>query len=210
MKKIIITLALTTIACLAAGQILFRAHHDRAVERIVNQANRIGSSALPDLIQALSREDSALESAYIWLCSQLPETISSRLPELQPASDIRLNAAAVVGQLGSLAKPAVPQLIRLLQDDFADANAALSLGQIGQGSQEAIPALMLAIQEQRPQAATALGNMGPVAKAARSVLMTAAANGPEWLRHESALALGKIGDGRAAQNKSQSCDSRLD
>jgi hypothetical protein len=86
----------------------------------------------------------------------------------------------------------------------------LSLGQIGAGANDAIPALMRAIQEQRPQAATALVNMGLAAKVARPVLMTATANGPAWLRRESALALVKIGDGLSAQNKSEFCESTPD
>ncbi|MGO8928115.1 MAG: HEAT repeat domain-containing protein [Limisphaerales bacterium] len=199
MKKTTMILALGAVVALAAGQILVRAHKDKAVERDLAQANQVSSKALPELIQALSRKDSALEAAYGWFCSQLPDAISGHLPQLYPAPIIRLNAAAALVRLGPAAKPAVPELIVLLQDDFADASAALSLGQIGPEASEAIPALMKAVHEGRPGAATALARVASSARAARSVLVASAGNGPAWLRHESAQALRKLGEDHSAR-----------
>jgi hypothetical protein len=199
MKRITIILALSGVVALAAGQILVRAHKDKAVERDLAQANQVSSKALPELIEALFRKDSAFEAAYGWFCSQLPDAISGHLPQLYPAPIIRLNAAAALVRLGPAAKPAVPELIVLLQDDFADASAALSLGQIGPEASEAIPALMKAVHEGRPGAATALAKVGSSARAARSVLVASAGNGPAWLRHESAQALRKLGEDHSAR-----------
>jgi hypothetical protein len=199
MKRITIILALGGVVALAAGQILVRAHKDKAIERDLAQANQVGAEALPELIEGLSRRDSALETAYGWFCSQLPDAISGRLPEVCPAPMIRLNAAAALVRLGSAAKPAVPGLIVLLQDDIADASAALSLGQIGPEASEAIPALMRAVHEERPGAATALAKVGTSARATRSVLVASTGNGPAWLRHESAQALRKLGEDHSAR-----------
>jgi hypothetical protein len=113
---------------------------------------------------------------------------------------IWVNAADALGRLGPAAKPAVPELIVLLQDDFADASAALSLGQMGPEASEAIPALMRAVHEERLGAATALATMGSSARAARSVLVASTGNGPKWLRHESAQALRKMGEDHWARN----------
>jgi PBS lyase HEAT-like repeat len=199
-KRITIILALGAVVALPAGQILVRAHKDKVVERDLAQANQVSATALPELIDALTRKDSVLEAAYGWLCSQLPDAISGHLPELYPAPMIRVNAADALGRLGPAAKPAVPELIVLLQDDFADASAALSLGQIGPEASEAIPALMRAVHEERLGAATALAKVGSSARAARSVLVASTGNGPAWLRHESAQALRKMGEDHLARN----------
>ena len=200
MIRITIILALGAVVALATGQILVRAHKDKTVERDLAQANQVSANALPELIEAMARQDTALEAAYGWFCSQLPDAIRGQLPELYPAPMIRLNAAAAVGQLGLAAKPAVPGLIRLLQDDIADANAALSLGQIGPEASVAIPALIKAVHEERPGAATALARVGSSARATRPVLVTSAGNGPAWLRRESAQALRSIGEDHLARN----------
>ena len=48
MKRMTIILALGGVVALAAGQILVRAHKDKAVERDLAQANQVGAEALPD------------------------------------------------------------------------------------------------------------------------------------------------------------------
>jgi hypothetical protein len=202
-KRITITLALGAAVALAAGQILVRAHQDKAVERDLAQANQVGLGALPELIGGLSRKDSVVEAAYGWFCSLLPDSFSGHLPEVYPAPVIRLNAAAAVFRLGPAAKPAVPALIVLLQDDIADTSAALCLGQIGPEASDAIPALLRAVHEERPGAATALARVGSSAGGVRSVLVACADSGPEWLRHESAQALRKIGEDHSVRNYSK-------
>jgi len=200
MKTTIVSLGLTAAVSLGAGQILVRAHQDKSVDRAVAQIHQLDLAALPQIIKGLSRRDTALEQGYSWLRSQLPESVNSHLPEILPASLVRLNAAAAVGRLGPGAKSSVPQLIHLLQDDLADSNAALSLGRIGPEARAAVPALMKAVQEQRPGAASALGKMGLAANAARSVLRTACGSGPEWLRYEAIRALGETGEEFSARN----------
>jgi hypothetical protein len=204
MKKSIVVLAAAAIAAGGAGKVWSLAHENeslaRSLDEVISSAGnrhqkpgrQFRSEDLPLVMKALSKEDGAFERAYIWLSSRMPDRLSACLPDMYPSAMIRLNAAAVVGQWGAAARPAVPQLVRLLKDDEADSNAALSLGLIGAGAREAIPALILAVREERPLAATALGMMGPRARAARPTLRAAAQLGPDWLRLESLHALKRI------------------
>lgn len=120
------------------------------------EPKKLSPADLPKIIEALSRQDSAWEEAYAWLSDQTPKRISKHLPLICPAEMMRLNAAALMSQQGSAAQSALPQLVRLLQDDIADDNAARSLGMMGAKAQDAIPALLIAAQEKRPFAAIAL------------------------------------------------------
>jgi HEAT repeat protein len=113
----------------------------------------------------------------------------------------RANAAALVGQLGPAGKAAVPYLVRLLEDDVADANAAISLGKMGPAAREAVPALILALQEQRPFAATALSAIAAPASAARVYLEDSVRTGPEWLRQEAIRALRQIREANSKNSK---------
>jgi hypothetical protein len=77
---------------------------------------RIGSPAVPSLVQAMQNPD----------------------------PQIRLKAVKVLGRMGPDAKDAVPDLIRLLEDPDEEIRKAASrtLGRIGPAAQEAVPALM--------------------------------------------------------------------
>ncbi len=166
----------------------------------LKETEQFRSQDLPRLIEVLSKQDGFFERAYDLACAALPEGVRARVPAVYPSSMLRMNAAAVVGRWGKFAKPAVPELARLLQDDFADSNAALSLGQIGPDAEEAVPALILAVEQQRPMAATALGMLGRAATSARPVLQAAVDDGPEWQRAEAHLALHRIGANLSARN----------
>jgi hypothetical protein len=217
MKKSIVVLLASVIAGVGIGGLVLAkvgvgAQRQEAIARYVDevacrgtnpdpkQADQFRTRDLPHLRAVLAKEDGPFEQAYLWVCWVLPDYVKARLPEIYPSGMIRLNAAAVVGRWGQLAKDAVPELVRLLRDDVADSNAALSLGQIGPDAREAIPALITAVEEQRPMAATALGMMGPTAGVARPILREVAANGPEWQRREVRLALRRIGENLSVQN----------
>ena len=173
------------------------------VDRLVNEMlsgdrcldlqmlRRIGPQVMPPLIKALSKKHSVLEHSYAVLRWTLPDRVSCQLPELLGWQTRRLNAAAFTGLLGPMAKPAIPALITLLQDDIADANAANSLALMGTEAQQAVPALIIALQEHRPFAATALGSIGTqenAGPALEAVLQEA----PGWFHHEARLALKRL------------------
>ncbi|MEK7384627.1 MAG: HEAT repeat domain-containing protein [Elusimicrobiota bacterium] len=68
-------------------------------------------------------------------------------------SDVRLYAAAALGQIGSRAKQAVPALAEALKDSepVVRLNAALALGKMGRGARPALPALRAAALEGPPE-----------------------------------------------------------
>ena len=133
------------------------------------------------------------------------------LPEAQPAIpviaqmlrenasfNVRQRAIMAFGNMGSSARPAVPALLKLLQDGNASTrgNAALALGGIGSSAAETIPALakLLRDKESYPRvcAADALGNMGSAAVSTLTAVLQD--KDAEWiLRIHAAASLGKIG-----------------
>jgi hypothetical protein len=211
MKKSLLISITLAIAAMGAADLSVLAHRQerlgdyltdaasRSLNPDLHQADHFRSQDLPRLMEALARQDTAFEVVYEWIYSEVPDSARNFLPGIYPSEMVRLNAAAIIGQWGSAAKPAVPQLARLLKDDMADSNAAVSLGMMGPDGQAAIPALITAVEEQRPFAATALSKMGPAARVARPALMAAAQHGPPWLRRESQVALRKMAENLAAQ-----------
>ncbi len=162
-----------------------------ALPRLASPASPgVDTNALSSVLRELSLQDSFVRRRYIALYDALPERLSRCLPEPVPAAEVRANAAALVGQFGPAAEPAIPQLVKLLNDDLADANAANSLALLGPAAGKAVPALLEALKLEKPFAATALGATGD--PAARPALESAALTGPSWLRHEAANALRKL------------------
>jgi len=200
----ILLFALASIVVVAArGGAVARHNQKSQTEALVNQMLagerppdlqkllEIGPQALPPLLKALSNRHPTLEGAYGILYSWLPRYINRRMPQLLSAQIRRLNAAAWVGQLGPVAKPAVPQLVKILRDDMADANVAHSLALIGPEAREAVPALLVALREQRLFAATALACIG-TPETVGPALEAASRNGPALQQREAHSALRKL------------------
>jgi HEAT repeat protein len=140
---------------------------------------RLGSAAVPALIETLEVKDGKLQ-AY---------------------------AAMALKQMGPDAKPAVAALIGVVKQykepaELAKLQAIAALGKIGPGAKEAVPTLIDVTKEKPPSSAarlaavTALGQLGPEAKAAVPALIDLLGEeetkaGP--LRLEAARALGSIG-----------------
>jgi HEAT repeat protein len=113
-----------------------------AVDRTLN----LDSNAVSFLIKALKRDSwtgAAVYRKQVWPKS--PPAIQKVLPPPPPDHPlIRRMAVTFLLQLGPLAKPAVPSLIRALRDDDdwqVRRDAAILLGQIGEGNGAAVAAL---------------------------------------------------------------------
>jgi len=76
-----------------------------------------GADAIPSLINALQKKDSALKRIYISVWWKLPALPQRVLPRPVSAVRIREVAAMALGDLGPAAKIAVPALTRALQDE---------------------------------------------------------------------------------------------
>jgi HEAT repeat protein len=89
---------------------------------------------------------------------------------LRPASPVRTEACHALARFGAKAAPAVPDLLRIVEDDAtADADlritAATTLGLIGSAAKAGVPALEQRLGDRavRVSAAEALGRLGPAA-----------------------------------------------
>ena len=109
----------------------------------------------------------------------------------------RLNALAVLGQIGLPAKAAVPAITKALQDKDLDVRmeAALTLGEMGQAAKSAIPALFASLEGDElrllePVVSVTLGNMG---RAAVPALTKALSDKDARLRRTAAYALALVG-----------------
>ena len=83
-----------------------------------------------------------------------------------------LHGSVVLGVIGPEAKPAIPALIDVLQeeDKYFRSHGAVALGKIGREARAAVPALIKALKDReedvRREAAAALGRIGPEAREA--------------------------------------------
>jgi HEAT repeat protein len=136
---------------------------------------RLGTSAVPALIEALD----------------------------DPDANLRQGAARTLGLIGPEARTAVAALIHALRDDqlFVRCNAADALGRIGAEPESVIPALMAAHDDpdryMGASAVRALGRFGPRAESAVPLLIKAL--GDHRMEYEATQALKQIGpDAQAA------------
>jgi HEAT repeat protein len=133
---------------------------------------RIGTPAVPDLIEALKdRREGVAPTAGGALGWILPPPKEAVLPLREALKNDRAHAAVyahALGQLGPLARPAVPDLTDLLTDPAARAEAAVALVRMDSDqTQKAVALLVKEIQatdeKQRLTAVLALARLGPAA-----------------------------------------------
>jgi hypothetical protein len=77
----------------------------------------LDSNAVPYLIQTLSARDGPLRQAYIHLYRHSPSWIQRRIDNPMPAAGRKSVAALFLGQIGPAARPAIPELIRLINSN---------------------------------------------------------------------------------------------
>ncbi|PYJ81030.1 MAG: hypothetical protein DME22_22280 [Verrucomicrobia bacterium] len=131
-----------------------------ATERC-REVKTIGPTAVPYLVARL-RTSNWWGSKWLWLRARLPAGIQQSFSDTRSADEIRYGAARTLSLFGADAKPAVPDLARLLPripHPVIDALAA-----IGPGAREALPVLHATLTNQdvslRVEVATALWHIG--------------------------------------------------
>ena len=99
------------------------------------------------------------------------DPIESHIEDLKDNdAEVRISAAAALGEIGPAAKAAVPNLIETLKDQNGRVrgSAARALGEIGPDAKAAVSSLIEALNDEnsgvRADAAHALGRIGPDAK----------------------------------------------
>jgi HEAT repeat protein len=167
------------------------------------QLGPVAKFAIPALHEALQDTSPRVRvkvAEALWGIERPPARVL--LPVLQGAlkdkdAAVRINALAVLGQIGKAAKAAIPDIARALEDKEMDVRmeAALTLGEMGPAAKSTIPALLAALQGDElrllePLVAVTLGNIGPSAVPA---LQQALAGKDARLRRTAAYALTLIG-----------------
>lgn len=140
------------------------AKNDRAVEAI----RQIGTNGLPHLLRLLrSHNSSVRRDLRAWL---------QKLPFLKIAPpsqvDFRWQAACAFKVLGPLAKPAMPELAKLLKRRINPGYVTTALAAVGPDSVPILRETLAGDDHQiRICAATALGTLGPTAREAAPALL---------------------------------------
>lgn len=184
---------------------------DGLVGRAARALGKIGEpakEATPALIARIdkskgrSRDDAEVIEALTRIAPRRNEAVPAlrailREPSSNPS---RIHAVVALGKMGAEAKEAVPDLIKMLDEDTGKAgpirfHAATALGQIGADAKKAVPALIKLLNDKnagpgRRTVVVALGQLGPAAKSAIAALKEAQSEAA--LREVVGKALGQI------------------
>ena len=131
--------------------------------------------------------------------SQAEEKLDKQISTLIRALDSKNQRGSAQEELGEIGPPAVPALIRALNDTSVNVRggAARALGQIGTAAKVAVPDLIRALRDvntnARKSAAIALGHIGRAAEEAVPALIQALTDKDHPVRRYAAWALGRIG-----------------
>jgi HEAT repeat protein len=165
--------------------------------------------AVPKLVGLVQGSDRSLRLAAIHALGNVGTAASPAVPALTAALEdpaLRSQAVVALGKMGPAARPAAPALVGLLRAPSSSdrVSAAIALGTIGADS-ATVPAVALALgmalkdesTTLRQQAAQALGQLGPSARAAVPHLVEALQGDNPFVCGYAAHALGEMG--KAAQ-----------
>ena len=177
----------------------FRVRHD-AADAVV----KIGSPAVPFLIEALKAESRQVRWRAASALGEIGAEASSAVPSLMVTLHdqdeyIRRIAAFALGKIGPQASSAIPDLMVALQDSDRNLRtiAAEALGKIGSEASVAVPPLIAMLHDAnadvRLSAATALGRIGAEEKTAVPALITVLQDANQYVRQGAADALGRFG-----------------
>lgn len=160
---------------------------------------RLGTNAVPGLIDLLQRKEPFFHRQAARLSQKLPRRIARPLLGWSVRNDSvtsRCAAAQCLGSLGALSEPAVPALVQALHDRETQVvmASATALGQIGP---RAVPELMRALTDTngfvRSCAASALGQVGAGAESALPGLIELFGDTNQFARDAAGYSAGLIG-----------------
>jgi len=139
---------------------------------------RADSNAIPYLLKALERQDGLFGQAYFRTWDSLPYRIQRVMPRPVNTEQMRFSTAMSLGNMGDVARPAIPALLRALREDKSEevrGSSAWSLGRLGKEERTVISALTEALNDKaafvRSQAAEALVLSGAAAQRAVASLV---------------------------------------
>ncbi len=168
---------------------------------------RMERNVLPVLTQALERKNSLFHKVYSAIHPRLPASLRSRLARPYDAVMGRCNAIYVLGSLGTNAAPAIPTLLKALDDDDARVRqaAAGSLGILRQclksnteWDADAVAQLTNALQDGdllvQINAASSISAFGSAAIHAVPTLVKMVSTSSGYAKANAIFSLGRIGE----------------
>ncbi len=166
----------------------------------------LDSNAIPFLIKALNGDSWFGAACYRrWVWPKLPTSVQQRLPRPAANSTSQVMAENLLSDLGPMAKPAIPALIRALKDDDGVVSfyAADLLAEIGGGNEAVVAALAEELKDKdaevRRNAALFLARVGGGSKVAAAALTKALKDNDGNVRQAAAIGLFKIDPEAAAK-----------
>lgn len=168
-----IVTALGQIGAEEAVETLAEIAQDRDAELAVRAILALGQlgekaqGAIPVLVNCLRHPDPTIKDRAGWALSQMGDAVLPAAIFLLTSEDgeLQLDACVILGKLGEKARPAGPELLKLLRckNPRARAGAAWAIGQIGFTAEEAVRALVHALEDEdryvRDNAVWALAHM---------------------------------------------------
>jgi HEAT repeat protein len=144
-----------------------------------------------------------------------PKILMPLLDQVLKESDpmVRMNVLTLVAEMG---KPAVPSVIKMLNDDETATWGCITLGAIGSEAADAVPALTKLLGPAHPpklrlEAAMALSSIGPAAVTALPELMDILDKKDPVVMPGAIFAVGRLGPaGKPAEKKLKDIASRED
>ncbi len=157
---------------------------------------QIGTNAIPTLLRMLRERDSAIAVRLVVLLRR-QNLVKIRYTF---ADERNAEAAQAFAVLGARAKDAVPELIRIYQQNFSDSSrcrACNSLGAVGPAASEAIPTLLSGLTNAdwsvRELCADTLGMIHSRPQTVVAALAKALRDTNDTVRAFAALGLGRFG-----------------
>ncbi|OLP18736.1 hypothetical protein BST81_09145 [Leptolyngbya sp. 'hensonii'] len=163
---------------------LLDSEDERYKHQAINDLAEFGidaSIAIPQLIKILEEKDKQLSNSASIALSKIGVKSVASLASLLDSNDLDIKriAASTLEQIGEQAREAIPQLIKVIEDNDSDEEvrwyAVITIGKIGIPAKGAIPSLIKALQDPEPGVRAwslyALGQMREFAKDAESIIL---------------------------------------
>lgn len=146
-KRRVVILAVVVVAALV-GWIWWAVATQPPSPLVMNAGNgnlqsplSLDSNAVPYLVQGLKTRDSAFRSAYNRAWPHFPDWLKRSAPAPTSVASARYRCIWLLANLGTTARPAIPELVHVLrEDDNANfrAAAASALGLIANGKDQPV------------------------------------------------------------------------
>ena len=185
---------------------LVAAPDPKARDEVRSEFQRLGSNAVPDLLQMAQEQDPAFRTGLWLTVPRLPASLRRlilRNIAWTNAIEVRVAAARSLAIVGPEAHAAIPVLENALHDREMRVRleAATALGRIGR---ESVPALMRGLEDSDPEirhaAAYGLGEVGRDAQPAIPLLTQALQDTNQQVRASAAYSLTLIQPRRIPRN----------